>query len=774
VNWSGWVGSFSFRQVFLGHVDAPPEHREAIETARHRQFQRMAPLAALHSLLNAVVLTAAFWNAPVMPIIFVWSYASAVLAFMRIRESQKYLADRSRKLPETSTIVRNTIASGVVWGCIIAALIASSDAEHDVLLGVLTAGVICVGAFLHSSFPVASLGFSACVALGAVVGLWLGDSPRVVGATLLLIGYVAALQRFAAVNAVNFVRRHVASAKLQESEETIRLLLHDFEAQSADWLWETDEGGRLSRISQRFAEAAGLPKESLEGASFLAMFAASASSQLGSMMDERRTFRDQVFEVSIAGRTRWWQISGQPNDDGGYRGVCSDITSSRDAEARIAYFSQFDGLTDLPNRALLVSRLEEAFARQADTGESFTLHVVDLDNFKAVNDTMGHPAGDAFLKAVGSRLADSIGPSDFLARLGGDEFAVLQAGAGEDEAGELADMLVDALLAPVTVHGKEIMAGGSVGLALAPRDGDDPAQLMKNAELALYRAKADGRGRHCFFEPGMDADARFRADLEADLRAALANDTMDVYFQPLVNTRTRQPTGYETLLRWRRPGHGLVSPAVFISCAEETGLIVPLGEWVIRHAIAEAAQWRDEVTVAINLSPAQMKNPSLISAVVGALASAQLDPARLEIEITESVLMQETDHNIRTLHALKDLGVRIALDDFGTGYSSLSYLRAFPFDKIKIDQSFVRDIDQSPENQAIVRAVISLARDLGMKVTAEGVETEQQAAILAGLGCTEVQGYLYSRPVPASELAKKPPEMKTVAKILPLRMKARS
>ena len=270
----------------------------------------------------------------------------------------------------------------------------------------------------------------------------------------------------------------------------------------------------------------------------------------------------------------------------------------------------------------------------------------------------------------------------------------------------------------------------------------------------------------------MDEVARVRADLEIDLRNALANDTMDVYFQPLVNTRTRKVSGYETLLRWNRPGHGLVSPTDFISCAEETGIIVPLGEWVIRKAIEEAAQWRDDVNVAINLSPAQMKNPSIVATVVGALAASQLDPSRLEIEIIESVLMDETEHNIRTLHALRELGVKIALDDFGTGYSSLSYLRAFPFDKIKIDQRFVRDIDTSTENQAIVRAIISLARDLKMRVTAEGVENEQQATVLAGLGCTEVQGFLYSRPQPASELEKKDPATRQAAKILSIRRRA--
>ena len=763
----------SFKSIFLGEVAVPAEHRQAIHAARYNQYQRLALVSAMHNLLNAVVLTIAYWQAPVMPLVFVWSYASAVLAFMRIRESQRYFANPNQIPADASSVVRNTLISGMAWGAIIAALIASSGAEHDVLLGVLTAGVICVGAFLNSSFPAASLGFSFFVAAGSLVGLFLGDSPRVVGAAFLLAGYIAALQRFAAVNAVNFVRRHLAAAALEESKATIGLLLHDFEAHSADWLWRTDVTARLGSVSKRFADAAGLPPESMEGASFLALFQRDSADLLEAMMRERRSFRDQVLEVAIGDRTSWWQLSGQPTPDGGYRGVCSDITRSRDAEARIAYFTQFDGLTDLPNRAMLVKELELARDRlAADGGQSFALLCIDLDNFKAINDTMGHPAGDAYLQAIGDRLRDCLRPDAFLARLGGDEFAVLLRQAGRDEAAEFSDLVVDALLAPVMLNGREILAGGSIGVALSPDDGSNPDVLMKHAELALYRAKDEGRGCVRFFAAGMDEDARLRADLETDLRSALANDTMDVYFQPLVNTRTRNVSGYETLLRWNRPGHGLVSPAVFIACAEETGIIVPLGEWVIRKAIQEAASWRDDVTVAINLSPAQMKNPSLVATVVGALAAAQLDPGRLEIEITESVLMQETDSNIRTLHALKDLGVRIALDDFGTGYSSLSYLRSFPFDKIKIDQCFVRDIQTSPENQAIVRAVISLARDLGMRITAEGVETEPQAAILAGLGCTEVQGYLYSRPVPAADLEKKPASERSLARVLPMRRKA--
>ncbi|MBI1359958.1 MAG: EAL domain-containing protein [Alphaproteobacteria bacterium] len=765
--------TLSFRKTLLGEVPVPAEHRALVHAARYRQYQRLAPLAALHNLLNAVVLTIAFWHAPMMPLVFVWSYASAVMAFMRIRESRRYFANPSDIPPDAGEIIRNTIISGVAWGGIMAALIATSGAGHEVLLGVLTAGVICVGAFLNSSFPLASLGFSSCVAIGAVVGLYFGDAPRVVAAACLLAGYVTALQRFAAVNAGNFVRRRLASLALEESKETISVLLHDFEDLSSDWLWRTDVTARLGHVSRRFAEAAGLPPESMEGASFLALFHRDSADLLEAMMRERRAFRDQVLEVSIGGRTGWWSLSGQPTPDGGYRGVCSDVTRSRDADARIAYFTQFDGLTDLPNRSMLLKELELAGDR-LQTGEisSFALACIDLDNFKAINDTMGHPAGDAFLKVVSDRLRDCLWPDAFLARLGGDEFAVLLPGAGEDEAAEFTDIIVDALLAPVMLHGKEILSGGSIGVALAPKDGVHPDLLMKNAELALYRAKDEGRGCVRFFASGMDEDARQRADLEADLRNALANDAMDIYFQPLVNTRTHKVSGYETLLRWNRPGRGLVSPAVFIECAEETGVIVPLGEWVIRKAIQEAAQWKNEVTVAINLSPAQMKNPSLVATVINALGAAQLDPSRLEIEITESVLMQETDHNIRTLHALKDLGVRIALDDFGTGYSSLSYLRAFPFDKLKIDQRFVREMETSPDDRAIVRAVISLARDLGMRITAEGVETEAQADLLADLGCMEVQGYLYSRPVPANELERKDPLERKMPRVLPVLRRA--
>ncbi len=761
----------SIRTIFLGEVDIPANQREAISAARRRAFHSLAPLAAIHSLLNAVVLTFAFWNTQAMPLVFVWCYTSAVLIFLRLRD-RGAAEDQVDARTADNRLVRYTLFSGAAWGLIIAMLIASSGPEHDLLLGLFTAAILCVGALLHSSFPLASLGYSLLVGVGACIGIVVGDHAWSINAILMIAATVIALQRFAATTNATEIKRQLANAATQEATETMSLLLRDFEAHSADWLWRVGADGRLSQPSQRFIDATGLTVEILEGGNLLALFAPESAQQLDRLLRQREPFHDEVLRVAIGDRDAWWSLSGQPTSDGGWRGVCSDITRSRDAEARIAYVTEFDGLTDLPNRAMLVRQLEIAQADAESGGDGFALFVVDLDNFKAVNDTQGHPAGDAYLKVVAERLRDSIGPDAFLARLGGDEFAILKNDVIAEEAIDLADLIVDALLAPVHLNDKDILAGGSVGVAVAPENGTDPADLMRNAELALYRAKAQGRGCARFFEPGMQEDARVRADLETDLRAALANEAMDVYFQPLVNTRTHKVSGYETLLRWNRPGHGLVSPALFISCAEETGIIVPLGEWVIRRAIAEAAQWKDDVAVAINLSPAQMKNPSLLATIVGALAASQLDPSRLEIEIVESVLMDETEHNIRTLHALRELGVKIALDDFGTGYSSLSYLRAFPFDKIKIDQRFVRDIDSSYENKAIVRAVISLARDLGMRVTAEGVENEEQAAILASLGCTEVQGFLYSRPMPASEVDKKDVVALAPARVHPLRSRA--
>lgn len=755
------------RELLLGEVSIPAEYLDSIRRKRLRRFQHMSSIASIFSLFAAVLLTVVFWNGPTMPAVTLWCAASGLLAFLKLRESAGAAPSGRETLDKYERVAtRHTIITGAVWGVLMASLIASADPHLDWFLGLLSACIVCLGAFLHSSFPRAAVGYSALIAAGVVLGLTAGDRMSILESVLLFGGSFLALQRFAAMNYANLVRREMTSLQLAESNETISLLLSDFESHSADWLWRTNANGCIVQPSERFAEAAGMEPRQLQGVSLTALMANDSARNLETLMQDRRQFGELVVEINCADGSHWWSLSGKPTPDGGYRGVCSDITRRRKAEASLAFIKEFDELTGLPNRAMLIQKLDAAAQQAQHAGGTYALFHIDLDNFKSVNDTMGHKAGDTFLKQVAERLQSCMDERLYIARLGGDEFAVLGVNCDREEAAEIGDLFLDALLAPVRVNGQDVLISGSVGAAIAPDDGTEPALLMKNAELALYRAKAQGRGCARFFEPSMDEDARSRAEMESGLRAALANDSMDVYFQPLVNTRTGEVSGYETLLRWNRPGHGLVSPATFIACAEETGIIVPLGEWVIRKATQEAAEWKDEVTVAINLSPTQMSNPALVSTVMQALASSQLDPARLEIEITETVLMYETEQNLRTLHALRNLGVRIALDDFGTGFSSLNYLRAFPFDKLKIDQCFVRDIETSPENQAIVRSVVTLARDLGMNITAEGVENEQQATILASLGCQQVQGYLYSRPVPASELVKKPQHEIPARKVL--------
>jgi diguanylate cyclase (GGDEF)-like protein/PAS domain S-box-containing protein len=429
-----------------------------------------------------------------------------------------------------------------------------------------------------------------------------------------------------------------------------------------------------------------------------------------------------------------------------------DVTARKLAEARIAHMAHHDALTNLPNRVLFYQRLEEALGRMR-RGESLAVLCLDLDHFKRVNDTLGHPVGDRLLQVVAQRLGAALRETDVVARLDGDEFAVVQIPVrNPNEVTMLAGRLVDALAQPYEIHGHEVVVGASIGIALAPGDGDTPDLLLRNADMALYRAKQEGRGTFHFFEPEMDRHIQARRLLEVDLRKALVNGEFELFYQPLINLGTNMVSGFEALLRWRHRERGMVSPAEFIPIAEETGLIVPLGEWVLRQACAEAATWSCDVKVAVNLSPVQFKSRNLVQTVMSALAYSRLPASRLELEITESVLLDENEANIDTLHRLRALGVRISMDDFGTGYSSLGYLRSFPFDKIKIDQSFVRELAQRPDCMAIIRAIAGLGTSLGIATTAEGVETNEQLERLRAEGCTEAQGYLFSEPRPRGEI----------------------
>ncbi|UPK27252.1 EAL domain-containing protein [Bradyrhizobium sp. 195] len=434
--------------------------------------------------------------------------------------------------------------------------------------------------------------------------------------------------------------------------------------------------------------------------------------------------------------------------------VVEDVTERRRADEKIAHMAHYDALTDLPNRSLFREQIERELEKVGGGGQ-FALLYIDVDEFKGINDSLGHHVGDELLKAIAGRLRGCLKQGDLIARLGGDEFAVIQT-AIQSPADVLAFVtrIYQAIRQPYHCLGHQLSTDASIGIALAPQDGTDLDQLVKNADLAMYGAKAQGRRSHRFFEPEMDASAKARLSMEQDLRQALVNGGFEIHYQPLVDLRTNEVSGCEALLRWRHPERGMVSPAEFIPVAEDTGLINELGDWVLRMACNEAATWPAQVRVAVNVSPVQLKCDTLALRIAGALAASGLDPRRLELEITEAVLIRDDEAALSILHQLRSIGVRIALDDFGTGYSSLSYLKRFPFDKIKIDRCFVADIAEESGAPVIVQAVVNIAAASSMTTVAEGVETEAQRELLRALGCTQMQGYLFSPPKPASEVRK--------------------
>ncbi len=464
----------------------------------------------------------------------------------------------------------------------------------------------------------------------------------------------------------------------------------------------------------------------------------------------RREQRSSVLEELRDGRVISFSHRAMPG--AGWITTIDDVSEERRSQARIAHMAHHDALTDLPNRILFRQRLHEATAALG-SGERCAVLFLDLDRFKIVNDTFGHPKGDLLLGDVATRLRALVRKEDTVARLGGDEFAlVLRSFNHPYDATTLAQRLLTELSAPYLVGGDRIIIGTSIGIAMTPHDGSDPDGLLRSADMALYSAKSAGRGQYRFFDPEMDAAMQQRRHLEIELRAAIAADEFELYYQPIANLPGRNIIGFEALLRWNSPGRGIVPPSYFVPLAEETGLIVPIGRWVLETACHEAASWPSHVSVAVNLSPVQFGAAGIVDTVRRVLETTGLAPGRLQLEITETAMMTNSEHTLQLLHQLKALGVKIAMDDFGTGYSSLSHLRSFPFDKVKIDRSFVNELNRKKESTAIVRTVSSLCKWLGVVSTAEGVETEEQLEMLRDSSCMEVQGYLISRPCPAASI----------------------
>jgi len=541
-------------------------------------------------------------------------------------------------------------------------------------------------------------------------------------------------------------------------------LVQEFEEQGTGWFWQTDSEGNVTYLSSKVAAELDTPDTPAIGAPVRSLFrvdtnATETERTIAFHLASRTAFSNYSVRPAVPGKLeRWWSMSGRPITDAegrfqGFIGNGSDLTERRRAEAEIARLALFDSLTGLANRQRMRQWLDQTLS-QAHGGRGTALFLLDLDRFKAVNDTLGHQMGDALLKQVAQRLVRAIGDSGLVGRLGGDEFKVVLPGMTDRDAlSGIARAVIESLSQPYSIDGSSIAIGCSIGIAIAPEDGGDAETMVRNADLALYGAKGDGRGIHRFFKPAMLDGARSRKQIEDDLRDALASGQFHVAYQPVVSTASERIVGYEALVRWDHPTRGAISPAEFVPVAEDCGLIEAIGEWVLRTACMEAAAWPNDVRVAVNVSPIQFANPALPTIVTSALAKSGIAPGRLELEITEGVFLDETASSEQMFRTLKGIGVRLALDDFGTGYSSLGYLKKAPFDKIKIDQSFVRGAAiAGNRNAAIIRAIVTLAEALDMETTAEGVETHDEIALIRQLGCSHIQGWVYGKAARSAEV----------------------
>jgi diguanylate cyclase (GGDEF)-like protein len=734
---------------------------------------RLIPFTMSGNVLTALLITlllgksqpfalAAGWMLLVFCVAIAWGYVS----WRSLNSSEAESA--SARVVSRSISMSNLMA--VMWALMSAYLMPNIDDDGRLLLATIVTGFICVGSFGLATLPQAGVAWVAVLSLGMGYGL-MHSGREIYGLlTVLLLMYASTIIVVVLMMSRTFIARLQAEAETEKQKQLVDLLLHDFEEHASDWLWETDKSGRLSHVSVRLAEILQRPIADLMGTPLIDIAIslrpqhsssneeAQAFNELHQRFVDLAPFREQVVPVHLGGQDYWWAITAKPLFDArgeltGWRGIGSDVTEARRREREMQQLANFDSLTGLANRHQFRLSLDRAL--EGASAAPCALLLLDLDNFKAVNDSLGHGFGDRLLQVVAKRLKTRVKEHGVLARLGGDEFALIYSRVESisDIAG-LPGSMLDALSEPCYIDGIRLEMRASIGVALAPQDGDTAEMLLKSADMALYAAKESGRNTVCFYDAGMDERARHRLTLQNDLAKALEGRQFELNFQPQIDLATNRITGFEALLRWRHPERGFVSPGEFIPVAEETGLIVSIGDWVLQAACEEALRWPDDLVIAVNLSAVQFRTGSVVDLVATTLARTGLPACRLELEITESSLVQDSAAARETLQALREMSVRIALDDFGTGYSSLAYLRIFPLDRLKIDRSFVSVLDDkdSSESHAIVRTIIHLAAALQLQTTAEGVETEAQRDTLREKGCRDMQGYLVSRPLPADKV----------------------
>ncbi len=742
---------------------------------RARQIQgllSLLPLMGLGNAINTITICAVFWPTSSHLGLGLWGTVS-VLSLLLAGIWWRYLMTQGTRPTATRQalhiITVQVMLFSLMWSAMPIILFPTANHAGAMLIGTVTVGMICGGAFMLSPIVPAALVFLATLAVSCVLGLHWSAYSASPALLILLLVYMVVMAGIVHTNGRVFLSGLRAEAESERQKQLIDLLLRDFEEHASDWLWEVSATGHLRHVSGRLAQAFGLPTKQLLLRSFTDLVtamqppddedAAAALARLTSCIRLGQPFRDLEISVELDHEIHCWSLTAKPlyDDHGraaGWRGVGTDITHTRRARDELARLANFDALTGLANRHRFSAELGRLAADPDTPNRPCALLFLDLDNFKHINDSLGHSVGDQLLRRVGQRLKSCVAEGDLLARLGGDEFALLSwRYATQEEAGALAERLLVLLSDPCQLDDAMVEVRASVGVAMAPLDGRDPQALLQCADLALYAAKAAGRNTYRFFDAEMADSARARVRLQNELGFALQAKQFTLHFQPQMKLDTSEVIGFEALVRWQHSERGLIGPGEFIPVAEETGQIVPLGNWVLREACRVAATWPGHLRVAVNLSAVQFRSSAVIDLVDEALAGSGLAPERLELEITESALIEDHDGAQATLVALRSRGVRVAMDDFGTGYSSLAYLKRFPMDKLKIDGMFVRSLDSDQDAQAVVTAIISLARALRLDTTAEGIETPEQLVMLKALGCDDVQGYLISRPMPGSEVA---------------------
>ena len=715
-----------------------------------------SPLALVPVAASITALIFAYGSQAPGGLIALWVAAALAIVAARLFLARRLTPDAH----DITTLRRQWTGINVVlmlgslaWAVSLPLVAWAAADRNDVTLAVIGAALLGGLLPIHRTAPTAAAVHALSLGSGLMIALWIASGSAGGPVVALVAIYVLTLAAAAAVQDRHFRAACRAEFDRRRSTGIVRKLLSDYEDQAADWQWTAGPNGALCEVSEPFAAALGTTPEALEGQDLISLIQPGRErDRFAALLAARTPFHDDPVVIEIAGTRRLWRLSGHPRPDGRIGGVGRDVTEQQQIVDRVRTMAQVDPLTGLANRHSFNQGVREMLRDDPPGNRSIALLCLDVDDFKSVNDTQGHVFGDSLLREIGRRLRTNSRESDLVARLGGDEFAVLVEGPGGDGMLiERAHRLLAAMREPFQVEGQIVRVSASIGIARAA-PGCDAAELMRRVDLALYAAKGKGRDQMALFDEALDRRARERRALELELREAVARDQMVLHYQPIIALRNGATVGYEALLRWRHPRRGLLLPDEFLPVAEESGLIVSLGDWVIHRALADISEWRGDFRIALNLSPSQIRNPLLIATIDRALSASGVAPGRLELEVTESVLLEDAAAGAAFIKRLRLLGAEIALDDFGTGYSSLSYLRRFRFDRVKIDRTFVRDIETSDEAQAIVSAITRLAQALGMRTTAEGVERPEQLDLLRKLGCDEAQGFLILEPVEAERI----------------------